>query len=119
MNDNPNELEILGDGTQIKSYTYITDCINGMLYGMKEKKNKVNIFNIGSDDYISVKEIAEILMDIMKIKVKIRYTGGSRGWKGDVPKMLLDITKLKKIGWIPKYNSKESIKKTIKDLLGR
>lgn len=118
LNNNPNELEVLGDGTQTKSYIYISDCIEGFLHGI-ESKGKVNIFNIGSEDYISVREIAEILIDEMKIKAKIRYTGGKRGWKGDVPKMLLDITKLKKIGWASKYNSKESIKKTIGDLLGK
>lgn len=116
LKKNPNELEILGDGEQNKSYIYISDCIDAMFYGLKAKQ-KVNVFNIGSEDQIKVKRIAEIVSEEMGLKPKFKFTGGKRGWKGDVPLMLLSIEKLKSIGWKPKYNSEEAVRLAVKDLL--
>lgn len=116
LRKNPNELEILGDGEQNKSYIYISDCIDAMFYGLKAKNN-VNIFNIGSEDQIKVKKIAEIVCEEMGLKPKFRFTGGKRGWKGDVPLMLLSIEKIKSLGWKPKYNSEEAVRLAVKDLI--
>ncbi|RLI75351.1 UDP-glucose 4-epimerase [Archaeoglobales archaeon] len=116
LRNNPNELEILGDGEQNKSYIYISDCIDAMFYGLKANQ-KVNIFNIGSEDQIKVRRIAEIVCEEMRLKPKFKFTGGKRGWKGDVPLMLLSIEKLKSIGWRPKYNSEEAVRLAVRDLL--
>jgi len=113
---NPNELEILGDGEQNKSYIYIEDCVDAMFHGLKADES-VNIFNIGTEDQIKVKRIAEIVCEEMGLNPKFKFTGGRRGWKGDVPVMLLSIEKLKKIGWKPKYNSEKAVKLAVKDLL--
>ncbi len=113
---NPNELEILGDGEQNKSYIYIEDCVDAMFHGLKADES-VNIFNIGTEDQIKVKRIAEIVCEEMGLNPEFKFTGGRRGWKGDVPVMLLSIEKIKKIGWKPKYNSEKAVKLAVKDLL--
>jgi len=76
---NPEELEILGNGEQNKSYIYVSDCIEAMFYGLKAD-DRVNIFNIGSEDQIKVKRIAEIVCEEMGLNPKFRFTGGDRGW---------------------------------------
>ena len=127
LTTNPNELEILGDGTQEKSYLYITDCIEAIIHLTNKILNssteKVEIYNIGSNDKITVKEIATIVAEeIGNPNVKYKYTGGvdgGRGWKGDVKTMQLSIEKLLKTGWKPKYTSKQAVRlaatKLIKD----
>ncbi len=113
---NPDELEILGNGEQNKSYIYISDCIEAMFFGLKAD-DRVNIFNIGSEDQIKVKRIAEIVCEEMGLSPKFRFTGGDRGWKGDVPVMLLSIEKLKATGWKPKYSSEQAVRMAVRDLL--
>jgi len=116
LRKNPNELEILGNGEQNKSYIYISDCVDAMFFGLKADE-VVNIFNIGSEDQIKVKRIAEIVCEEMGLNPTFRFTGGDRGWKGDVPVMLLSIEKLKSMGWKPKYNSEQAVRMAVKDLL--
>jgi UDP-glucose 4-epimerase len=116
LKKDPKRLEILGDGEQNKSYVYIDDCISAMFYGLKSEE-RVNIFNIGSDDQIKVKRIAEIVANAMGLTPKFEFTGGKRGWRGDVPVMLLSSDKLKKLGWRAKYNSESAVKKAVNDLL--
>ena len=113
---NPEELEILGNGEQNKSYIYISDCIEAMFFGLKAD-DRVNIFNIGSEDQIKVKRIAEIVCEEMGLSPKFRFTGGDRGWKGDVPVMLLSIEKLKAMGWKPRYSSEQAVRMAVRDLL--
>ncbi|MHC1610696.1 MAG: NAD-dependent epimerase/dehydratase family protein [Candidatus Methanospirareceae archaeon] len=113
---NPRELEILGDGTQTKSYIYVSDCIEAMLVGLRGKK-RVNVFNIGTNDTTSVMRIAELVCEAMHARPRYRFTGGKRGWIGDVPVMLLDVSKLNSLGWKGRYTSEEAVKKAIQDLL--
>ena len=118
LRKNPRELEILGDGNQTKSYLYVEDCVDAILFGYKNRREGVEIFNIGSDDWINVRKIADIIVEEMKLEnVEYRFTGGRRGWKGDVPKMLLSIEKIKSYGWKPKRNSEESVRLTVRSLL--
>jgi UDP-glucose 4-epimerase len=118
LKKNPDELEILGDGNQKKSYLYVDDCIDAMLLAAKGKRKKdVNIYNIGSDDWITVKEIARILCNQMGLKPRLKFTGGKRGWKGDVPLMRLDISKIKNLGWTPRYSSRESVEIVTENLV--
>lgn len=121
LKKNPKELEILGDGTQTKSYLHVSDCIEAMILGLKKTKSQVEIYNIGSKDQIKVKTIAQIIIKEMNLRnVEVAYTGGvdgGRGWKGDVKNMLLDIAKLKSLGWKPKLNSRQAIKKSTKQIL--
>jgi len=121
LRNNSKELEILGDGTQTKSYLYITDCIEAMLLGLEKAKNQIEIYNVGSEDQTNVKTIAQIIIEEMKLKnVKLTYTGGvdgGRGWKGDVKNMLLDISKVKSLGWEPKLNSRQAIRNTVRTFI--
>ena len=92
-----------------------------MLLGLERTRNQVEIYNVGSEDQTTVKTIAEIVVEEMKLKnVKLKLTGGvddGRGWKGNVKNMLLDISKLKYLGWKPKHNSQQTITKTVKHLI--
>lgn len=123
LKKNPNELEILGDGTQRKSYLHVSDAVDAILHAFNvftKSGKRIEIFNVGSEDWITVKEIAEIVSKQMGLNPNFRFTGGvegGRGWVGDVKLMLLDITKLKRTGWKPKLNSKESIELTTKELI--
>jgi UDP-glucose 4-epimerase len=120
LRDNPDELEVLGDGSQSKSYLYIEDCITGLLKGM-ERGNRVDIYNIGSWDRTNVLEIAETVKDEMGLSgARIRLTGGidgGRGWRGDVKIMQLDMEELRSVGWTPIYGSLEAVKLTARSLI--
>lgn len=121
LEKNPKELEILGDGTQTKSYLYIDDCVDAIMKAYESTKEPVEIFNVGSEDQTNVTEIAHTVINEMKLEnVKLKYTGGvdgGRGWIGDVKNMLLDINKLKKLGWKPKLNSRQAVRETAKHLI--
>jgi len=121
LKKNPLELEILGDGTQAKSYLYVDDCVDAMLFSLEKSSRQVDVFNLGSEDWIDVKTIARIVTEEMHLTdVAFRFTGGvdgGRGWKGDVKYMLLDINKLKSLGWKPKYNSAQAVRTTAKNIL--
>ncbi|MBN1455025.1 MAG: NAD-dependent epimerase/dehydratase family protein [Methanomicrobia archaeon] len=119
LRSNPAELDILGDGTQTKSYIYISDCIEAMRVGLQAAadEERVHIFNIGTDSMTSVTRIAELVAEAMNLDPEFSYTGGKRGWKGDVPVMLLDASKLVALGWQQRYNSEEAVQKAIRDLL--
>ncbi|MEM3335902.1 MAG: NAD-dependent epimerase/dehydratase family protein [Candidatus Aenigmatarchaeota archaeon] len=117
LRKNPNKLEILGDGNQKKSYLFIEDCIRGMMILRRKGKERVNIFNIGNEDWISVKSIAKIICKKLNLRPKFKFTGGDRGWKGDVPLMILDISKAKKFGFKPKYDSEKAVIKAVKGMI--
>jgi len=117
IRNNPAELEILGDGSQTKSYIYVSDCIEAMLMGLQAvDKSRVRIFNIGTNDMTTVTSIATLVSEAMHASPEFKFTGGKRGWKGDVPVMLLDASKLSNFGWKQKYTSEEAVKKAIQDL---
>ncbi|WP_457752813.1 NAD-dependent epimerase/dehydratase family protein [Thermococcus sp.] len=119
----PNHLEILGDGTQKKSYLHVSDTVEGMLFlfeKFKEENKTYDVYNLGSEDWITVKEIAEIVSEEMGLNPEFHFTGGvdgGRGWKGDVKFMRLSIEKAKYKGWKPKMNSYEAVKRTVRELL--
>ena len=121
---NPKELEILGDGTQKKSYLHVSDTVEGILHifeHFRRGAKSFDVYNLGNDDWITVKEIAEIVSEEMKLKPLFKFTGGvdgGRGWKGDVKLMLLSIEKAKSTGWKPRMNSYEAVRMTVKELLG-
>jgi UDP-glucose 4-epimerase len=114
----PHKLQILGDGSQSKSYIHVSDVIDDMRFVIEKQNQNVNVFNVATDDYIIVNEIAEIVTEEMKLsKVVFEHTGGSRGWKGDVPVVRFNIEKIHTLGWKSKYNSKQAIRLSIQELL--
>ncbi|WP_406657751.1 NAD-dependent epimerase/dehydratase family protein [Methanolobus sp. ZRKC2] len=118
LRKNNAELEILGDGRQSKSYLHVRECVDAMMFSVSESDEEINIFNIGSEDATNPTRIGEIIVEEMGLNdVKFKYTGGSRGWKGDVPKMMLSVDKLKQMGWTPKWSSEQSVRETVRSLL--
>lgn len=120
LKSNSNVLEILGDGKQEKSYLHVAECVEAILFLIENSDERVNIFNIGSEDTISATEIGKTVIEEMGLSdVEFIYTGGSRGWKGDVPRMRLGIEKMKTLGWKPVYTSERSVRETARVLLGQ
>ena len=110
LREDPRVLEILGDGKQTKSYLEVHECVKAMLYAVGQAKGTYNVVNIGSEDWIDVTGIADIVVAALGLsKVDYRFTGGERGWVGDVPRMLLSIDRLKALGWKPVMGSRESV----------
>ena len=121
---NPSRLEILGDGRQTKSYLHVSDCVEAFLLGLEKAQERFEVFNIGSEDWVDVNTIAKVVVEEMGLRdveftYKVNVEGG-RGWPGDVRFMLLDISKLKRLGWRPRHNSLESVRiatrETLKEL---
>lgn len=118
LKKNRSELEILGNGRQTKSYLCVEDTVSGMLFALQHARESVNLFNLGTQDWINVTRIAEIVVEELGLEnVKFRYTGGERGWAGDVPKMLLSTEKITGLGWKPRYNSEGAIRYALKSLI--
>jgi UDP-glucose 4-epimerase len=121
LRENPKELEILGDGSQRKSYVYVDDCVEVLLLALDKTQGVVEVFNVGSEDQVDVLSIARIVVEEMGLEdVDFKVTGGvdgGRGWVGDVKDMLLDVSKLKELGWRPRFNSVEAVRLTVKEML--
>jgi len=116
---NPNELEVLGNGEQCKPYVYVKDLVEGILHVIDHATGKYNVYMLGSDTRTKVKEIAQMVIEEMELNATIRYTGGDRGWKGDVPEFRYDLTKVNNLGWVAPHNSNESVRLAIKKALGK
>ena len=115
---NPKELEILGDGTQAKSYLSVGECVNAVVFAPTISHDTFNFFNIGSEDWVTVKRIAELVVEEMGLSgVSFKFTGGDRGWVGDVPKMQLSVDKLKSFGWNPMSSSEDAVRAAIRATL--
>ncbi|MFB6204583.1 MAG: NAD-dependent epimerase/dehydratase family protein [Candidatus Nanohaloarchaea archaeon] len=113
LKEDPEELEILGNGKQRKSYLHVDDTVEGILAAWKNP----GVYNIGNEDSTSVDEIADIVSEEMGLSPEYSYTGGEKGWTGDVPEMRLEIEKLKNTGWTPSIGSNEAVRKTVRELL--
>lgn len=113
----PTNLEILGDGTQKKSYLHVDDCVQGFFKIFQQMNSIYEVYNLGSNTQINVEKIINLILEKLNfLETKKHYTGGidgGRGWAGDVKNMLLDISKISKYGWKPNFNSMEAIEKTI------
>ena len=107
-------LTVLGDGNQTKPYIHVQDVIDAMFLVIERARDRVNLFNVATDDWPTVSWIAQTVIAEMGLKhTKIQYTGGDRGWKGDVPIIKLDTSRIRKLGWKNQYSSKEAIRNAI------
>jgi UDP-glucose 4-epimerase len=114
----PSELEVLGDGSQEKSYIHVDDCVEGMLVGSKLAQGQMNVLNLASDSSTPTSTIARMTTEAMGLpEARIRYTGGNRGWPGDVPQFRLDITKMCGLGWAASLTSDQAIRKALTELV--
>ncbi|QII12876.1 UDP-glucose 4-epimerase [Candidatus Kuenenia stuttgartiensis] len=118
LKENQNTLNVLGNGKQEKPYLYVKELVEGLIYVWQNANENYNYFNLGSDSTIKVSGIVEILIDELNLKgrTQIKYSGGDRGWVGDVPKFKYSLNKANKLGWKANLNSEQAIRLTVKKL---
>jgi UDP-glucose 4-epimerase len=116
LKDDPTRLPVLGDGRQKKSYLHVEDCVAAMLVAVAKAREPINVFNLGHTDWIEVKESIGVIVKTMGLSPRIEYAGGERGWPGDSPKILLDTTRIRGLGWAPTKSIVESVVETLKFL---
>lgn len=112
----PSKLTVLGNGKQRKSYLYIQDCLDAMMFAIEHANDKVNIFNLGTDEYTEVNHSIRWICNYLNLNPQLIYTGGERGWIGDNPFIFLETKKIRALGWKPKLSIEEGITQTIKYL---
>lgn len=118
LRQNPKQLLILGNGRQSKSYLLSSECVEAMLYVIQHADGGLNIYNLGCDDWLTVNQIAEMLVAAMGLSgVEFLYTGGEGGWPGDVPRFRLNVSALRRLGWTAKHNSEEAVAIAIQQFL--
>ena len=107
----------MGDGHQKKSYLYVGDCINAILTVIDKCKDKVNIFNLGTDEYCEVNDSIRWITGRMGVKPELSYSGGNKGWIGDNPFIYLDTKKIRALGWKPEYSIEQAVVKTVEYIM--
>jgi len=118
LKNDPTRLEVLGNGLQEKSYMEVGDCVDAILHVMANTNEPLNLFNLGSHDTASVRRIAEIVVDVTGCsEARIEYTGGDRGWAGDIPRARLAIERMVESGFDVRMNSEDAIRHTATCLL--
>jgi UDP-glucose 4-epimerase len=109
----PEYLQVLGNGTQRKSYLYVQDCLDAMLLAVENGREKVNLFNLGTDEYCQVNDSIDWICGHLGLTPELRYSGGDRGWVGDNPFIFLDCTAVRLLGWRPKLTIQRSVIRTV------
>ncbi len=120
LKKDPTRLQILGDGKQSKPYVHVEDCLDGMMFGREHARELVNCYNLAVADATSVNEIAQWTIEAMGLdskRVRLEYTGGARGWPGDVPQVRLDTRRMQSLGWRPKLSSAEAVRRSIREMV--
>ncbi|WP_248897537.1 NAD-dependent epimerase/dehydratase family protein [Haloplanus halobius] len=117
LRDDPETLTILGDGRQEKSYLHVEDCVDAICHVVEHADQPLNTYNLGTRTTTSVNRIADIVSEEMGLDPDYEYTGGDRGWTGDVPKMRLSIEKLAALGWEPPESSDEAVRRATRQLI--
>lgn len=119
LQQNPRSLTILGDGQQAKSYLLSEECVAAMLFAIEHADARINVFNLGCDDWLQVTSIADLVVKAMDLDgVEYKFTGGEGGWPGDVPRFRLDVSAVNQLGWRAKLNSKQAVERAIQSTLG-
>ena len=112
--EHPEYLNVLGDGTQRKRYLYVQDCVDAMLHVLSLKsETKVNIYNLGTNEYVQVNDSVRFILEHLNLKPEIRYSGGNKGWIGDNPFVFLDTAKIRNTGWNAKLTIKQGVISTL------
>jgi UDP-glucose 4-epimerase len=109
----PAHLDVLGDGEQRKSYLYVQDCVDAMLFAIEHARERVNVFNLGADHFCQVTDSIGWITSHLKLKPALRFSGGARGWVGDNPFIFLDTAKIQALGWSPKLTIQQGVERTI------
>lgn len=117
LKKDPTILHVLGNGQQKKSYLYIQDCIDGMMCALEKANDKVNIFNLGTNEYCQVNDSISWITEYLVVTPTLKYSGGTKGWIGDNPFIFLDCHKIRALGWEPRLSIQDSVIKTIQYLV--
>lgn len=116
LRNHPDELDILGDGRQRKSYLYVQDCLEGMLTVIEKAKERINVYNLGTEEFCEVNDSIDWICEHLELRPKRNYSGGKRGWVGDNPFIFLDTAKIHMLGWRPRLTIKQGIFRTLEYL---
>jgi len=114
----PDYLDVLGNGKQRKSYLYVQDCVNAMLLAIERAPQRINILNLGTDEYCKVDDSITWICERLGLSPQRRYEGGDRGWVGDNPFIFLDCSAMRSLGWRPKLTIREAVVRTVEYLQG-
>ena len=120
LNADPARLRILGDGSQKKSYIHVEDVLSAIGLADAGTTRSYDVFNVATDDYITVAEIADLAVKVRGLpfgNVQYEFTGGDRGWKGDVPIVRFDCAKIKALGWKAQRSSAEAVTDAMQAML--
>lgn len=114
----PKRLRILGDGRQSKPYIHVSDVVDAVLCAAKQSTGPFSVFNVATDDAVTVTEIAQLATEVLALSESpaFDYTGGPRGWRGDVPVVRLDSSRIRSLGWFPKRNSRDAVRLALQEL---
>jgi UDP-glucose 4-epimerase len=116
LREHPERLDVLGNGRQRKSYLYVQDCVSAILTAIERAEGKVNIFNLGTDEYCEVNDSIGWICGHLGLRPDVRYLGGDRGWVGDNPFIFLDCSRMRALGWKPALSIRESVIRTVEFL---
>lgn len=116
LKKDPSRLEVLGNGKQRKSYLYIQDCIDAMLFALEKSEESVNIFNLGVDGYCELNDSIDWICKELGVNPDLEYSGGERGWIGDNPFIFLETQRIQSLGWKPKVSIRDGVLKTVQYL---
>lgn len=114
--EHPDHLNVLGNGKQRKSYLYVQDCLDAMFVAIEKSPEKLNIFNLGTDEYCTVDDSIGWICENLNIRPELFYSGGERGWIGDSPFIFLDTVKIRKLGWNSRVSIRDGIIHTLEYL---
>lgn len=119
LSANPARLRILGNGEQSKPYIHVSDVVDAALCAAKKVTAPFSVFNVATDDAVTVTEIAGLAVETLQLPVQpvFEYTGGRVGWRGDVPIVRLDSQRIRALGWFPKWNSRDAVRHSLQELM--
>ena len=105
---------MLGDGTQAKPFIHVSDAVEGIIFAYNNLNDAYNVIQVGNEEQITMKEVAEIILHELKLSTKIIFSDSSSTWVGDVSRYRYDVTKLKSLGWQPMWSTKDAIRQSVK-----
>jgi len=114
--EHPDVLHVLGNGKQRKSYLHVQDCVSAILLAVEKASARINIFNLGTDEYCQVDDSIGWICEHLRLAPEVVHGGGERGWVGDSPFIFLDCSRIRSLGWKPRFTIREAVISTVQFL---